>query len=255
MVKSRFQVASMVWSSTLTSLGLRNPLKAIRSLIIFILALILLWLSGESQQVTQKLTWLKYVLMAGGIVFIPTILFNLFRVPYDLYKDTFGRAKEAEEQLKPKIFLEVGSVNHEKGMYHIRVENTGVESLKNCTGFLNRVFSEAEDQYHEDFHVPHRQLRWAERYGVGTSLAFDVVSEAELILAYKNPKIALIDSTVCFYPSNEWTIVPCVFEVEVAAENSAPAIDYFYLSLVPFEFKKMDDFTVPPVYQRKERQN
>jgi len=254
MVKSWLQVASIVWSSTLTSLGLRNPLKAIRSFIIFTLALFLLWLSGESQQVTQELTWLKYILMAGGIVFIPTVLFNFFRVPYDLYKETFVRANKAEEKLKPRIILATGSVDHSKKQYHVRVENLGGEPLKHCIGYLNRVFSKVEGHYHEDLEVPHRQLRWPDRYGAGANLAFDVVSEAELILATESPPSYSLhwSPKVYVYPDYAWVSVPCVFEVEVAATNSAPVLGYSYLSIDPFEFKKHDEFIVPPIYQRKE---
>lgn len=172
----------------------------------------------------------------------------LLVAPYQLYKKEFLRANEAEEKLRPKISLEVGSVDFEKRLYHIKVKNAGVEAIEACTGYLKRVFPKIEDNYTLHSDISTRQLSWSK--GFGSGVVVDFVSEAELLLTYEK-SIPGSFSVTYLFPDDDMCIIPCVFEVEVKAKNSVPAKGYFYLSLYPYEFKKIDDFTVPLIFREE----
>ena len=93
------------WKDTISMLGFPHSSRLIVTTTMFALAIILLALWGQLQQLFEELRWGIVIALAVGIVFLPLFILNLLAAPTRMEREALERAQQRESHLQEEILV------------------------------------------------------------------------------------------------------------------------------------------------------
>ncbi len=140
MVAYWYRAIQRALRDTLSFLGFPRGSRLFVTLILFVFAIVILGVWGAWGQVSEELRWGIAILIAAGVVFLPTFLLNLLAAPSRMEREATEMATQNELALLEQIRNLQGQVDERERKKAIRLEiNHFIEQGNNLVLRLGKL--------------------------------------------------------------------------------------------------------------------
>jgi hypothetical protein len=171
------------FTDTLFQFGYRNLRNTWHFIVPTVLALLIIRYIGGEVQMNEELRWIIATIIAAGVVFGVTFLFNLSRAPVYI---------KFEKEREPRLIVEreTSVCNHKQGYsWRLKIKNTGIDVAENCRGQLVEFADEVPDPNFGWYRWPKNEfLSWANG-DIATRIQSKQTMELEILYGggYQHP--------------------------------------------------------------------